>query len=98
VLHLHRLDDSDLLARAHLVADSDGDGDDGALDRGGDPGRTVGSGQFWSLVLLDVRLFRFHLGVVREQREGIATLDPSTGEPAVVCRGWRGFDEPAPLI
>ena len=99
VLHLHRLDDGDLLALAHLVADGDVDGDDGALDRGGDPGRAVGAGRCPGLVL-DVRrrLFRFHLGVMREQREGIATLDPSTGEPAIVRRGPRRLHEAAPLI
>ena len=33
VLHLHRLDDGNLLAFADLVAVGDIDGDDGALDR-----------------------------------------------------------------
>jgi len=43
VLHLHRLDDGNLLAPAHLVTDGHVDGDDGALDRRGDPGRAVRS-------------------------------------------------------
>ena len=99
VLHLHRLDDGELLALAHLVTDGDVDGDDGALDRGGDPGRAVGSGRREGLVL-DVRrrLLRLHLGVMREQREGIATLDPGPGEPAIVGRGPRRLHEAAPLI
>jgi len=43
-----------MLALAHLVTDGDVDGDDGALDRGGDPGRAVGPGRRHDLVR-DVR-------------------------------------------
>jgi len=99
VLHLHRFNDGDLLALAHLVTDGDVDGDDGALDRGGDPGRAVGSCRRHGLVRDGRRrLVGLHLGVMREQRERIATLDPGPGEPAIVGRGPRRLHEAAPLI
>jgi hypothetical protein len=43
-----------MLALAHLVTDGDIDGDDGALDRRGDPGRAVRSPRRHDLVR-DVR-------------------------------------------
>src|SRR5262249_52367896 len=99
VLHLHRLDDGDLLAPAHLVADGDVDGDDGALDRRGDPGRTVRSGQRDRVVTgAHRRVFGLHLGIVREQRERVATLHARAGEPAVVRCGAHGLHETAALI
>jgi hypothetical protein len=99
VLHLHRFDDGDLLARAHLVTDGDVDGNDGALDRGGDPGRPVGSGRHEGIVFDGRRrLFRFHLGVMREQRERIATVDPGPGEPAIAGHRPPRLHEAPPLI
>ena len=89
VLHLHRLDHRDLLAPAHHVTDGDVDRDDGALDRRSDSGRAVGAGRRDRLVDARGRALRLHPGVVLEQGEGIATLDPGAGKPAVVRRGRR---------
>ena len=41
---------------------------------------------------------RLHLGVMREERERIATLDPGAGEPAVVGRGPHRLHEAPPPI
>ena len=53
VLHLHRLDDRDLLALPHLVADGDVDRNDRALDRRGNAERAVGAGEVRGFVILD---------------------------------------------
>ena len=93
VLHLHGFDDGELLAPAHGLADRDIDGDDGTLDGGGYSARAVRR----YVVHLGDRPVGLHLGVVGEQRQGVAAFDPRAGEPGIGCGGAGWFDEALPL-